>query len=92
MTALAPPDWVRRYEDLRAHHLGSLAVLQSQAWAMVVFVEQGMRGWMRAWLEPPPDTGQAARPPSAPHACLNGTVEATVLLTNMTLRCLGLAL
>ena len=92
MTALASPDWVRRYEDLRAHTLGSLAAFQSQAWGMVVFIEQGMRGWMRAWLQPPPDTGDAARPTSTPSASLNGTPEATMLLTNMTLRCLGLPL
>ena len=61
MTALASTDWVRRYEDLRAHTLGSLATLQSQAWGMVVFVQQGMRGWMSAWLQPPPETGDAAR-------------------------------
>ncbi len=92
MTVVHSPDWVRRYEDLRAHTLGPLAALQSQAWGMVVFVQQGMRGWMRAWLRSPPDTGAAAQRASIPNPSLNDSPEATVLLTNMTLRCLGLPL
>ena len=92
MSRIDSPDWVRRYEALRAHTLGSLATLQSQARGLVVFIEQGMRGWMRAWQDPLPDSGEAARPTSLPHPSLNGTPEATLLLTNMTLRCLGLPL
>lgn len=92
MTNVNSPDWARRYEDLRAHALGSLAALQSQARGLVVFAQQGMRGWMRAWQDPLPDTGEPARIAHAPNPSLNSTPEATLLLTNMTLRCLGLSL
>ena len=92
MTIMPAPDWIRRYEDLRAHTLGSLAAIQSQAWGMVVLVQQGMWGWMRAWRQPPPDPGDPARLSSPTHPSLNATPEATVLLANMTLRCLGFAL
>jgi len=92
MTGIPAPDWVRRYEDLRAHTLGSLAAVQSQAWGMVVLVQQGMWGWMRAWRQPPLDPGDPARPTSPTHLSLNAPPEATVLLTNMTLRCLGFSL
>jgi hypothetical protein len=76
---------------LRAHTLGSLAALQSQAWGFVVFVQQGMRGWMRAWHDPQRHAGDPAQPPPTLNVSLNRTPEATVLLTNMTLRCLGLS-
>lgn len=92
MTTMPAPDWVRRYEDLRAHTLGSLAAIQSQAWGMVVLVQQGMWGWMRAWRQPLLDTVDAARPIAPAQPSLNDTPEATVLLTNMTLRCLGFSL
>jgi hypothetical protein len=85
-------DWGQRYEDLRAHALGSLATLHSQAQGLVVFVQQGMRGWMRAWQDPPPDTRETARFTPALNPSLESTPEATLLLTNMTLRCLGLSL
>lgn len=90
MTAVRSPDWVRCYEDLRAHTLGSLAALQSDAWGLVVFVQQGMRGWMRAWQDPQRQAGDPAQPPPTPKVSLDSTPETTVLLTNMTLRCLGL--
>ena len=89
MTSVSSPDWVRRYEDLRAHTLGSLATLPAQAWGWVVFVQQGMRGWMRAWQDPQRPAGDAGQLPSTAPVSLNRTPEATVLLTNMTLRCLG---
>lgn len=92
MTNVHSPDWVQRYEDLRAHTLGSLAALQSQAWGLVVFVQQGMRGWMRAWQDPPRRASDQARPSHTPNASLNNAPEATVLLANMTLRCLGFSL
>jgi len=92
MTIMPAPDWIRRYEDLRAHTLGSLAAIQSQAWGMVVLVQQGMWGWMRAWRESPSDTVDAVQSSSSTHPALNNTQEATVLLTNMTLRCLGFSL
>ena len=92
MTPMNSPDWVRCYEDLRAYILGSLAALQSQAWGLAVFVQQGMRGWMGAWQDPQRPVGDPAPPPPTPNVSLNSTAEATVLLTNMTLRCLGPAL
>jgi hypothetical protein len=92
MTEVSPPDWVRRYEDLRAHTLGSLATLQGQAWGLAVFVQRGMRSWMQAWQAPPPLAGDPAASPRLAPLSLNRAPEATVLLTNMTLRCLGLAL
>ncbi|MGO8697505.1 MAG: hypothetical protein ACLQVY_07285 [Limisphaerales bacterium] len=92
MTNTTAADWTQRYEDLRAHTLGSLATIQSQAWGLVVFVQQGMRGWMRAWQDP----ACPAREPTAPahtfNRSLNNVPEATLLLANMSLRCLGLSL
>ena len=90
MNTTTAPDWVRRYEDLRAHTLGSLAAIQSQAWGMVVLVQQGMWGWMRAWRQPPANALEVVQTPF--HRSLNGIPEASVLLTNMTLRCLGFSL
>lgn len=90
MTNVNSPNWIQRYEDLRAHTLGSLAALQSQAWGLVVFVQQGMRGWMCAWQDPPPSP-QASLTHS-PNPSLNDAPEATLLLANMALRCLGLSL
>jgi hypothetical protein len=92
MTNLPSPDWTRRYEDLRAHTLGSLAALHTQAWALAVFVGQGMRAWMGAWQSAP---SQAEEPTRSTHPCLPSlisTAEATMLLANMTQQCLGLAL
>ena len=87
----ASPDWARRYEDLRAHTLGSLAALPSQAWGWVVFVQQGMRGWMHAWQDPCRHIQDQASPmPTLPSSA--NASEATLLLANMTLRCLGLRL
>jgi len=92
MTTVSSPDWARRYEDFRAHTLGSLATLQSQAWGLVVFIQQGMQGWMRAWQEPVRPASPQTQPAPTPNPSLNSAPEATVLLANMTLRCLGLAL
>ncbi len=91
MTNLNSPDWVQRYEDLRAHTLGSLAALHSQACGLAVFVQQGMRGWMGAWQAPPAQAAEPARPTHA-SLSLTSAPEATVLLTNMTLRYLNLPL
>ena len=92
MTTIPASDWVRRYEDLRAHTLGSLAAMQTQAWGMAVLVRQGMWGWMRAWRQGPLNPGDAAQAIFPTPPSLNATPEATVLLTNMTLRCLGFSL
>ncbi len=92
MTSLNSPDWVQRYEDLRAHTLGSLAALHAQAWGLAVFVQQGMRSWMGAWQAPPSQAAEPVRPTHASELSLTSAPEATVLLANMTLRCLGLAL
>ena len=92
MTAAHSPDWVQRYEDLRAHTVGSLAGLHSQAWGLIVFIQQGMRGWMRAWQEPPADRDCVTTPASILNPSLKSTPEITVLLTNMAVRCLGFSL
>ena len=92
-TASIPsPDWVQRYEDLRAHTLGSLAVLPGQTWGWALFVRQGMRGWMHAWQDP---LRSASDPAGFPHPLppsLQSAPEATLLLANMTLRCLNFVL
>ncbi len=92
MTDLSSPQWPQRYEDLRAHTLGSQATLHPQAWAWVVFAQQGMRGWMRAWQDPLRPAGQRAQPAPTLNPSLNTSPQATVLLANRTLRCLGLSL
>jgi hypothetical protein len=92
MTNTHSPDWTQRYEDLRAHTLGSLAALQSQAWGLALFVQQGMRGWMHAWQDPLQSASDQTRPALLPNPSLNSAPEATLLLANMTLRCLNFAL
>jgi hypothetical protein len=92
MTNTNAPDWAQRYEDLRAHTLGSLAVVQSQAWGLVVFIQQGMRGWMRAWQDPVRPASEPTEPAHTSNRSLNNVSEATLLLANMSLRCLGLSL
>ena len=92
MTNTRSPDWVQRYEDLRAHTLGSLAALQSQAWGLALFVQQGMRGWMRAWQDPLHSASDQTRPTHPLNPSLNSAPEATLLLANMTLRCLNFVL
>jgi len=51
-----------------------------------------MQGWMRAWQEPVRPASPQTQPAPTPNPSLNSAPEATVLLANMTLRCLGLAL
>jgi len=92
MTNANAPDWAQRYEDLRAHTLGSLAAVQSQAWGLVVFIQQGMRGWMRAWQDPVRPASEPTEPAHTFNRSLNNVPEATLLLANMSLRCLGLSL
>ena len=92
MTNLNSSDWGQRYEALRAHTLGTLAALQSQAWGLVVFVQQGMRGWMRAWQDPPQSVNDQAKLAQPPTVSLDRAPEATLVLTNMTLHCLGFSL
>jgi hypothetical protein len=92
MTTINSPDWVQRYEDLRAHTLGSLASLQPQAWGLVVFVQQGMWGWMRAWQDPLSSVSDQASPERTPNVLRNRAPEATLLLANITLNCLDFSL
>jgi hypothetical protein len=92
MTNTNTPAWAQRYEDLRSHTLGSLAAIQSQAWGLAIFVQQGMRGWMRAWQDPVRPASEQAQPAHLPNRSLNNIPEATLLLANMTLRCLDLSL
>jgi hypothetical protein len=92
MTPFNSSEWVKRYEALRAHTLGTLAALQSQAWGLVVFVQQGMRGWMRAWQDPLRGVNDQAKLMPIPCPSLNTVPEATLLLANMTLHCLGSSL
>jgi len=89
MTMANPLDWVQRYEDLRAHTLGSLAALPSQAWAWTLFVRQGMRGWMQAWQDPLRRAADPAEPAHGLPPSPSCAPEATLLLANMTLRCLN---
>lgn len=89
MTTISPSNWTQHYEDLRAHNVGSMADLGPPAWGMVLLVQQGVRGWMRAWQDPLRASRAEPRPASAPQAALTNTRETTLLLANMAMRSLA---
>jgi hypothetical protein len=53
--------WVERYETLRLHVLDSRPTLQVQPLGLVLWLAQGMAGWMRCWAR----AVEAAPPPPA---------------------------
>jgi hypothetical protein len=88
---LHSPDWTRRYEQVRAHGVGSVPEVQESTWGWAVLVQRGMRCWMEAWQSPVPPSGGSG-PSSSSRPPLQNPSTATVLLTNMMVRALGLEL
>jgi hypothetical protein len=91
MTAIDSPNWVQRYEDLRVHSVGSAIAFGPPAWGLVLLVQQGVRGWMRAWQDPLRAASMESTPPPNPHPSLNGSGDTTLLLANMAMRSLAVS-
>lgn len=86
------PNWVQRYEDLRAHSLGSFSTFESEGWGLVLLVQQGVQGWMRAWQNPWRASRAEPRLAPAPQGPLTPIPETTRLLADMAMRSLALSL
>ena len=55
--------WTQRYETLRRHFLDESGRLPSAPLGLLLFLRQGLAGWMRAWN---PEPLPSAQPPSLP--------------------------
>ena len=91
MTTIHPPNWVQRYEDLRAHSVGTPATFEPPAWGLVLLVQQGVRGWMLAWQDPLRAVSLEPRPTPSSLPSLTNRRETTLLLANMAVRSLALS-
>jgi len=91
MTTIDPPIWVQRYEDLRAHSVGTPATFEPPAWGLVLLVQQGVRGWMLAWQDPLRAVSPEPRPTPSSLSSLTSRRETTLLLANMAVRSLALS-
>lgn len=75
--------WTERYEALRQHVLGEAGRLQSAPLGLLLFIREGLAGWMRRWNQPPPVS--ASRSPSPPLVSTSGWQrELTFLLAQIT--------
>jgi hypothetical protein len=92
MTANSP-NWIERYEALRAHSLGTLGPFEAARWALIVLVQQGVQGWMRVWQDP---LRAAKADPGPTPVAVQGPVinshETTLVLANMAMRSLAASL
>jgi hypothetical protein len=43
--------WVERYEALRRHVIEGCQILESEPLSLILWLAQGMAGWMRHWAE-----------------------------------------
>jgi len=49
---LTPPaTWIERYEMLRRHVLQGCQIFDSEPLSLVLWLAQGMAGWMRHWTK-----------------------------------------
>lgn len=80
------PAWTGRYESLRRHVLGETGRLQSAPLGLLLFIREGLAGWMRAWNQPPPLWASAKSPsPVLPLVSASGWErELTFLLAQIT--------
>jgi len=86
-TALAnDPAWTERYESLRQHVLSEAGRLQSAPLGLLLFIREGLAGWMRRWNQPPPVSASAKSPsPMLPLVIASGWQrELTFLLAQIT--------
>ncbi len=78
------PAWTERYEALRQQVLGEAGRLQSAPLGLVLFIREGLAGWMRRWNQPPP-VWASARSPSPMLPLASGWQrELTFLLAQIT--------
>lgn len=93
MTTINPANWVQRYEALRAHSVGTQATFQPPAWGLVLLVQKGVQGWMRAWQDPlrAASAEPGPTPSTDPSPLLTNSRETTLLLANMAMRSLALS-
>jgi hypothetical protein len=80
--------WSERYEALRRHVLNGAPVFESQPLSLVVWLAQGMAGWMREWTKavqtaPSPAVVPRPLPFAATALCQQ---QLTLLLAQITVR------
>jgi hypothetical protein len=83
----APNLWRERYETLRRHFVENHRVLAADPLGGVLFLRQGLGGWMRAWracTEATPPTLTAVSAPWEPPSSTVGPQELTRLIADMT--------
>lgn len=78
--------WIERYETLRRHVLSGQRVLQSEPLSLVLWLANGMAGWMRRWEKGPELTSQltATPPPLRCPATPLWQQQLTLLLAQIT--------
>ena len=81
--------WVERYETLRLHVLDNRPVLDVQPLGLVLWLAQGMVGWMRCWAKavetPPPSPAVVAPLRPFPGTSL-WQQQLTLLLAQITIQ------
>jgi hypothetical protein len=80
--------WIERYETLRRHVLNGGHVLDSEPLSLILWMAQGMAGWMRHWAEAAVQTSSSAGvlPPPRFTASSLWQEQLTLLLAQMTLQ------
>ncbi len=81
--------WVERYETLRRHVLDRRAGLALEPLGLVLWLAQGMAGWMCSWAKaveaPPPSPAMVAPLPLFPATSL-WQQQITLLLAQITVQ------
>jgi hypothetical protein len=80
--------WTERYETLRHHVVDGTRVLESKPLGLVLWLAQGMAGWMREWnktVEVPPSP-QGVLPPVRFAASATWQHQLTLLLAQFTVQ------
>jgi hypothetical protein len=79
--------WRERYETLRRHFVEDRHVLAADPLGGMLFLRQGLGGWMRAWracTEATPPTLTPVSAPWEPPSSTVGPQELTRLIADMT--------
>jgi hypothetical protein len=80
--------WIERYETLRRHVLNGGPLLELQPLSLVLWLAQGMAGWMRRWTkaaEVVPSSAVVPRPLPYPTTSLLQQ-QLTLLLAQITVQ------
>jgi hypothetical protein len=80
--------WIERYEALRRHVLNAGSGLELQPLSLMLWLTQGMAGWMRRWADALQGVGSSAViPPSRPYSTTSlWQQQLTLVLAQITVQ------